>query len=184
MSGPFGTQMASEALTDRSLAWPAKPPGSPLVSPAAERGNRGCRSGIMNLAAPPGACRSMTGGTSQKGAIPYSPSRPIEAILRLRINTGVRQETFARSCIARAPRLRSAEIPATLDDQRRRKGGKRGRPGLSPLPPGLAKSGASQFLAAFIQPLPADWARSWLGANQRQMQVSIAMACASCSVRR
>jgi hypothetical protein len=48
--------------------------------------------------------------------------------------------------IARAPKLRSEEIAATLDYRRSRKGGKGGQPGLSPPPPALAKSGASQFL--------------------------------------
>jgi hypothetical protein len=43
----------------------------------------------------------MTGGTGHKGAISNSPSRPIEAILRLRIDTGARLETFgATKCMA------------------------------------------------------------------------------------
>jgi hypothetical protein len=61
-----------------------------------------------------------------------------------------RSRRSARSYIARAPRLRSGEIPKTLDYRRSRKGGKGGRPRLSPLPPALAMFGASRFLAAVI----------------------------------
>jgi hypothetical protein len=49
---------------------------------------------IRPTALPPRGYRSMTGGAGHKGAIRNSPSRPIEAILRLRIDTGARLETF------------------------------------------------------------------------------------------
>ena len=49
---------------------------------------------IRPTALPTRGYRSMTGGAGHKGAIRNSPSRPIEAILRLRIDTGARLETF------------------------------------------------------------------------------------------
>jgi hypothetical protein len=49
---------------------------------------------IRPTALPPRGYRSMTGGAGHKGAIRNSPSRPIEAILRLRIDTGARLETI------------------------------------------------------------------------------------------
>jgi hypothetical protein len=87
---------------------------------------------IRPTALPSRGYRSMTGGAGHKGAIRNSPSRPIEAILRLRIDTGARLENHwrdkghylrrcdrscrsARRCIARAPKLRSEEIEATVD---------------------------------------------------------------------
>jgi len=49
---------------------------------------------IRPTALPPRGYRSMTGGAGHKGAIRNSPTRPIEAILRLRIDSGARLETF------------------------------------------------------------------------------------------
>jgi hypothetical protein len=85
---------------------------------------------IRPTALPPRGYRSMTGGAGHKGAIRNSPSRPIEVYsVAYRhwcppgnhwrdkghyLRRCDRSRRSARRCIARAPKLRSEEIAATV----------------------------------------------------------------------